>query len=43
MPTLTPADVLIKAIGNLTTAISGSIPVSTITTDAITLLLQIFK
>ncbi len=43
MPTLTPADALIKAADDLTAAIAGNIPPSTITDNAITLILQIFK
>ena len=43
MPTLTPADALIKAADDLTAAIAGNIPPSTITDNAITQLLQIFK
>jgi hypothetical protein len=43
MPTLTPADALIKAADDLTAAIAGNIPPSTITDNAITQLLQVFK
>jgi hypothetical protein len=43
MPTLTPADALIKAANDLTAAIAGNMPLSTITDNAITQLLQIFK
>jgi hypothetical protein len=43
MPTLTPGDDLIKAADNLLEAITGTIPVSSITDDAITALLKIFK
>jgi hypothetical protein len=43
MPALTPSDVLIKAADTLSEAITGSIPVSSITNDAITQLLNIFK
>jgi hypothetical protein len=43
MPTLTPSDGLIKAADTLLEAITGAIPVSSITNDAITQLLNIFK
>lgn len=43
MPTLTPSDALIKAADILSDAITGVLPVSTITNDAITALLKIFK
>jgi hypothetical protein len=43
MPTLTPSDALLKAADILTDAITGVLPVSTITDDAITALLKIFK
>ncbi len=43
MPTLTPSDTLIKAADTLSEAITGTIPVSSITSDAITQLLNIFK
>ena len=43
MPTLTPSDALIKAADTLSDAITGVLPVSTITNDAITALLKIFK
>jgi hypothetical protein len=43
MPTFTPADALIKAADDLTAAIAGNMPPSTITDNAITQLLQIFK
>ena len=43
MPSLTPADALIKAADVLSDAITGALPVSTITNDAITALLTIFK
>jgi hypothetical protein len=43
MPTLTPADALIKAADALSDAITGVLPVSTITNDAITALLKIVK
>jgi len=42
MPTITPAEALIKAADNLTAAIAGKIPSSSTTTDAIAQLLQIF-
>jgi hypothetical protein len=43
MPTLTPSDALIKAADTLSEAITGAIPVSSITNHAITQLLNIFK
>jgi hypothetical protein len=43
MPTLTPSDALIKAVDNLSEAITGAIPVSSIMNDPITQLLNIFK
>ncbi len=43
MPALTPADALIKAADDLTAAIAGNMPPSTITDNAIAQLLQIFK
>jgi len=42
MPTITPAEALIKAADNLTAAIEGNIPTSSITTEAIAQLLRIF-
>jgi hypothetical protein len=43
MPTLTPGNALIKAADILLEAITGTIPVSSITNNAITALLKIFK
>jgi hypothetical protein len=43
MPTLTQSDALIKAADTLSEAITSAIPVSSITNDAITQLLNIFK
>jgi hypothetical protein len=43
MPTLTSSDALIKAANTLSEAITGAIPVSSITNDAITQLLNILK
>jgi hypothetical protein len=43
MPALTPSDVLIKAADILSEAITGAIPVSRFTNNAITQLLNIFK
>jgi hypothetical protein len=43
MPTLTPGEALIKAADILLEAIMGTLPVSSITDDAITALLKIFK
>jgi hypothetical protein len=43
MPTLTLSDALIKAADTLSEAITGAIPVSSITNDAVTQLLNIFK
>ncbi len=43
MPTLTPSNALIRAANNLTNAIAGILPPPNITTDAIDLLLNIFK
>ena len=43
MPSLTPADALIRAADNLTTALAGVIPPPSMTTDAIAQLVNIFK
>jgi hypothetical protein len=43
MPTITPADALIKASDNLIDAISGLIPKPTVTADAIEQLMEIYK
>jgi hypothetical protein len=43
MPTLTPTDALIRAAGNLTSAIAGVVPPPNMTTDAINQLMHIFK
>jgi hypothetical protein len=43
MPTLTPSDALIKAANTISEAITGAIPVSSITNDTITQLLNTFK
>jgi hypothetical protein len=43
MPTLTPSDALIKAADILADAITGVLPILTITDNAITALLKIFK
>jgi hypothetical protein len=43
MPSLTPADALIRAAENLTTALAGVTPPPSMTTDAIALLINIFK
>ena len=43
MPSLTPADALIRAADNLTTALAGVIPPLSMTTDAIAQLINIFK
>jgi hypothetical protein len=43
MPTLTPADALIKAVDNLTSAIAGVVPPPNMTTDAIDQLMHIFN
>jgi hypothetical protein len=43
MPTLTLSDTLIKAVDILSEANTGAIPVSSITNDTITQLLNIFK
>jgi hypothetical protein len=43
MPSLTPADALIQAADNLTTALAGVIPPSSMTTEAIAQLISIFK
>jgi len=43
MPSLTPADALIRAADNLTTALAGVIPPPSMTTDAIAQLINIFK
>jgi hypothetical protein len=43
MPTLTPSDAIIRVADILSEAITGAIPVSSITNDAITQLLNIFK
>jgi hypothetical protein len=43
MPSLTPADALIQAADNLTTALAGVIPPPSMTTEAIAQLISIFK
>ena len=43
MPSITPADALILASDNLTDAISGLLPTSTVTQDAVDQLMMIFK
>ncbi len=43
MPTLTPADALIQAADNSTSAIAGFVPLPNMTTDAIDQLMHIFK
>ncbi len=43
MPSLTPLDALIRAADNLTDAISGLIPTSTVTADAVDQLMEIYK
>jgi hypothetical protein len=43
MPSLMPADALICAADNLTTAIAGVIPPPNMTTNAIEQLIKIFK
>ncbi len=43
MPSLTPADALIRAADNLTTTIAGVIPPPNMTTNAIKQLIKIFK
>jgi len=43
MPTITPADALIRAADNLTDAITGIVPPPNMTTDAIDQLITIFK
>ncbi len=43
MPSITPADALIRASDNLTDAISGLLPASTVTQDAVDQLMVIFK
>jgi hypothetical protein len=43
MPTITPADALIKAADNLVDAISGVIPKNSITKDAVLQLMAIFS
>jgi hypothetical protein len=43
MPSLTPADALIQAADNLTTALAGVIPPPSMTTKAIAQLISIFK
>jgi hypothetical protein len=43
MPTLTPADALIQAADNLTSAIAGIIPPTNMTMDSIDQLMNIFK
>ncbi len=42
MPTITPADALIKALDKLMDAISGTIPKNSITKDAILQLMSIY-
>jgi hypothetical protein len=43
MPALTPADALIQAADNLTSAIAGIVPPPNMTTDTIDQLMHIFK
>ncbi len=43
MPSITLADALIRAADYLTDAISGLIPTSTVTADAVDQLMEIFK
>ena len=43
MPSFTPADALIRAADNLTTAINGAMPKNSATGDAVEQLLEIFK
>jgi hypothetical protein len=43
MPTLTPADALIRAADNITSAIAGAAPPPNMTTDVIDQLMHIFK
>jgi len=43
MPTIMPADALIRAADNLTDAITGIVPPPNMTTDAINQLITIFK
>jgi len=43
MPSLTPADALIQAADNLTTALAGVIPPPSMTTNAIAQFINIFK
>ena len=43
MPSITPADALIRASDNLTDAITGLLPTSTVTQDAVDQLMVIFK
>jgi hypothetical protein len=43
MPSLTPADALIRASDNLTTALAGVIPPPSMTTNTIVQLINIFK
>ena len=43
MPTITPADGLIRAADSLTNAIAGIVPTQNMTTDGIEQLINIFK
>jgi hypothetical protein len=43
MPSLPPADALIQAADDLTTSLAGVIPPHSMTTEAITQLINIFK
>jgi hypothetical protein len=43
MPTITPADALIKAADNLVNIISGQLPKNSITADAVEQLMEIYK
>ncbi len=43
MSSLTPLDALIRAVDNLTDAISGLIPISTVTADMVDQLMKIYK
>jgi hypothetical protein len=43
MPTITPADALIKAADNLVAIISGRLPKNSVTADAMEQLMKIYK
>ena len=43
MPTITPADALIKAVDNLVDVITDQLPKNSVTADAVEQLMEIYK